>query len=90
VRKPARRSRSASISELHDSIGQRYGRFRQPDPRIRATISSFTQLPGAELEAGLTRLRSDLAAGAWQRRNDALREREQLDLGYRLVVAEIA
>ena len=60
------------------------------DGERRRAISSFAKLTSAQLAAGLERLRSDLASGEWERRNGALRAREQLDLGYRLVVAESA
>jgi Methyltransferase domain len=57
------------------------------DPRVRAGISVFAQLTPEEVEDGLRRLRSDLESGAWRRRNAWLLELEELDLGYRLVVA---
>jgi SAM-dependent methyltransferase len=60
------------------------------DAGVRGAISSFAKLKGAELDEGLARLRSDLASGDWERRQGALRAREQLDLGYRLVVVEVA
>jgi SAM-dependent methyltransferase len=60
------------------------------DAGIRSAISSFAKLPEGQLADGLARLRADLASGAWERRHGALRAREQLDLGYRLVVAEVA
>ncbi len=56
------------------------------DPEVRAGISSFAR-PGAE--AGLARLRADLAAGAWHSRNGHLLAADALDLGYRLVVADL-
>jgi SAM-dependent methyltransferase len=55
------------------------------DPMVRAGISSFARTVGAE--AGLERLRADLASGAWQARHGALLAAEALDVGYRLVVA---
>jgi SAM-dependent methyltransferase len=58
------------------------------DANVRGAISSFAKL--ADPAPGLARLRADLASGAWDRRHGALRAREQLDLGYRLVVAESA
>ena len=60
------------------------------DPGARRAISGFAKLPSAALADGLARLRDDLASGEWERRHGALRAREQLDLGYRLVVAETA
>jgi SAM-dependent methyltransferase len=60
------------------------------DANVRAAISSFTKLEDVELETGLARLRRDLEAGEWERRHRALLELEAVDLGYRLVVAELA
>ncbi|MFO0842899.1 MAG: class I SAM-dependent methyltransferase [Gemmataceae bacterium] len=55
------------------------------DPAVRAGISSFAR-PGAE--AGLARLRADLASGAWHARHGYLLAADELELGYRLVVAD--
>jgi hypothetical protein len=60
------------------------------DAGVRGATSSFAKLTRAELAHGLARLGDDLASGEWDRRDGALRTREQLDLGYRLVVAESA
>jgi SAM-dependent methyltransferase len=60
------------------------------DPRVRQNISGFAGLTEAELEPGLVRLERDLATGEWERRNMALRERAELDCGYRIVVCEFA
>jgi SAM-dependent methyltransferase len=58
------------------------------DPVVRAGISCLAPLED-ELAPGLARLRADLDSGAWQQRNAALLELEELDCGYRLVVAEL-
>jgi hypothetical protein len=39
-----------------------------------------------ELAEGLARLRADIESGAWARRHADLLERDELDLGYRLLV----
>jgi hypothetical protein len=57
------------------------------DPAVRAGISSFA-LPGTE--EGLERLRRDLASGAWEARHADLLGFDRLDLGYRIVVAELS
>ena len=57
------------------------------DARVRAAISSFSKFDAA---AGLARLRRDLDDGAWLAANGALRSLAELDVGYRLVVAECA
>jgi SAM-dependent methyltransferase len=55
------------------------------DPLVRAGISPLAMM-GERADAGLARLAGDLRTGAWQRRHADLLEREELDLGYRLVV----
>jgi SAM-dependent methyltransferase len=56
------------------------------DPAVRAGMSSFAR-PGAE--AGVGRLRADLASGAWHARHGHLLAHDALDVGYRLVVAQL-
>ncbi len=56
------------------------------DPAVRGAISSFAKL--ADPGAGLARLKRDLDSGAWQDRYGPLLEQTNVDLGYRLVVAE--
>jgi SAM-dependent methyltransferase len=55
------------------------------DPDVRGAMSS---LASAASTTGLARLEDDLGTGAWGRRYGALLDREELDLGYRLVTAE--
>jgi SAM-dependent methyltransferase len=57
------------------------------DPAVRAGISSFGRVPSAvgRIEA----LRADLSTGAWQSRHRALLAQEELDIGYRLVIADL-
>jgi SAM-dependent methyltransferase len=55
------------------------------DPSVRAAMSSFARVP--DVESRMAALRRDLASGAWLRRHGALLGRDELDLGYRLVVA---
>lgn len=57
------------------------------DPRVRAGISVFARLTGEEVDRGLERLKADLESGEWHRRNADLLDLEELDLGYRLIVA---
>ena len=40
-----------------------------------------------EVEPGVEQLRADLDSGAWAERHADLLERDELDLGYRLLVA---
>ena len=57
------------------------------DPAVRAGMSGMAALDPDVVQRGITRLRADLDSGAWDRRHGHLRERESLELGYRLVVA---
>lgn len=57
------------------------------DPAVRFGMSGFHSLDEATTGAGVERLRADLASGEWERRFGYLRALEELDLGYRLLVA---
>jgi hypothetical protein len=57
---------------------------------VRPGISTFAELDPEVLERALARLRNDLDSGAWRRRYGGLLTLEELDVGYRLVVAEIS
>ena len=56
------------------------------DPRLRAAMSSFHLID--DVSEPIAQLEADLANGAWQARHGYLLTREDLDLGYRLVVAD--
>jgi SAM-dependent methyltransferase len=60
---------------------------RYLDPQVRANISGLALLSTAEAEAGARRLADDLASGAWHERYGHLLELDELDAGYRLVIA---
>lgn len=66
--------------------------WRRPDayldPSVRAAISGLALLDPARVEAGVARLAADLADGTWARRHGHLRDVDELDLGYRLVIAD--
>jgi SAM-dependent methyltransferase len=57
-----------------------------PDPNIQSAISTFSRV--GKHEAGIEKIRRDLADGSWRRRNHDILEKTQLDLGYRLVIGE--
>jgi SAM-dependent methyltransferase len=59
------------------------------DPDVRAAISAFALMPAEATERALERLAADLASGEWRRRNADLLDRDELDAGYRLVIAEL-
>jgi hypothetical protein len=50
-------------------------------------MSALTLIPDADREHGLRRLRADLNSGEWDRRWGHLFALDELDLGYRIVVA---
>jgi SAM-dependent methyltransferase len=60
------------------------------DPDVRGGMSSFASLTPERKEEGLRRLADDLASGEWDRLYGDLRARDAYDIGYRLVVADVA
>jgi SAM-dependent methyltransferase len=60
------------------------------DPRVRRASSIWHLLPDGVADAGLDRLRRDLESGEWDRRYGPLRTQAELDIGVRLVIADIA
>jgi SAM-dependent methyltransferase len=75
--------------DCHDGFFAAY--WRRPeaylDPDVRAGISAFGMLDKDVVEHALELLADDLESGEWYRRNEQLLELDELDLGYRLVVA---
>ncbi len=75
-----------------DGFGGAY--WRRPhaylDAEVRAGISMLALTAKSQLREGLSRLRADLATGVWTDRHADLLDRPQLDLGYRLVVSDLA
>jgi SAM-dependent methyltransferase len=60
------------------------------DPAVRRGISTFAKLPPDVVDRGLSRLSDDLRSGRWEKLFGHLRERDSVDLGYRLVIAKAA
>jgi SAM-dependent methyltransferase len=60
------------------------------DPRRRAAMSGFAQLSRQAYKSGLERLACDLQSGAWHQRFGKLLARESLDIGYRLLIADVS
>jgi SAM-dependent methyltransferase len=58
------------------------------DPAVRRNISVFARLPAPEVDAAVARLRADLESGAWRARNADIVGKAQMDLGYRLLIAD--
>jgi len=59
------------------------------DPEVRRASSVWHAMAPAEIEPGLTALRADLESGAWDERHGHLRTAAELDVGMRLVVADV-
>jgi SAM-dependent methyltransferase len=79
----------------HDCQDGFYGAFwRRPraylDPAVREGISVFARLSKPEIDQALIRLRHDLDSGAWRVRHAHLIALDELDLGYCIVIAELA
>ena len=60
------------------------------DPTIRANMSTFALLSTYAVEAGLRALARDLASRTWQHRYAEILDLPELDVGYRIVLAEFA
>ncbi len=59
------------------------------DPEVRRASSVWHQLPEDEVELGLARLEADLESGRWDERHGHLRDLPELDVGLRLLSAEL-
>jgi SAM-dependent methyltransferase len=59
------------------------------DPRVRAATSAWDFLPPEVSERALEHLRRDLESGEWDRRYGHLRTTPELDVGLRLIRAEL-
>jgi hypothetical protein len=59
------------------------------DEGVRESMAVFKRLDPTETQTGLERLAGDLATHRWHARHSDLLAREALDLGYRLLVAEL-
>ncbi len=57
------------------------------DAEVRASISTFASIDPVVVDTAIERLRADLDSGAWHRAHAELLELDELDLGYRLIVA---
>jgi SAM-dependent methyltransferase len=88
-------TRIEPVPVAHDwEDGFLFAFWRRPeaylDPVVRANISVFSRLDEAEVAGFAARLRADLDSGAWARRNADVLAADELDGGYRLLVAECA
>ena len=74
----------------HDCLDGFLGAYwRRPqyylDPSIRSGMSTFGKI--RDVDSGVARLRRDLEDGAWQQKYGHLPGQSELDLGYRLIIA---
>lgn len=58
------------------------------DPDARAAISGLALLGDEITRPAIRRLTEDIASGGWDARYGHLRELDELDLGYRIIIAE--
>ncbi len=76
-------------AECADGFNGAY--WRRPraytDPVVWRPMSALALIPDADREEGMRRLRADLDSGEWHRQWGHLLALDELDLGYRLVVA---
>jgi SAM-dependent methyltransferase len=76
-------------AECADGFNAAY--WRRPraytDPRVWRAMSALALIPAADRDEGIRRLRADLDSGEWHRQWGHLLALDELDLGYRLVVA---
>jgi SAM-dependent methyltransferase len=77
----------------HDCVDGFFGAYwRRPelllDETVRNGISVFAKVDQEEVERAIGELRADLESGAWQERHSDLLDLDELDLGYKLVIAE--
>jgi SAM-dependent methyltransferase len=78
----------------HDCVDGFYQAFwRRPhlylSAEIRNNISVFRRLPDDEVDGAMAHLRRDLDDGTWRTRNADLLDRDEVDVGLRLVVADV-
>ena len=61
---------------------------RYLDPVVQGGTSTYAQLDPSVVARGTARLREDLASGAWDAKYGALRGMTEMDIGYRLLIAQ--
>jgi hypothetical protein len=72
---------------LHGRLHRRPNAYL--DEAIRANMSTFALLDGRLVADGVARLARDLTDRSWHSRYASLLTLPELDVGYRLVVAEL-
>jgi SAM-dependent methyltransferase len=84
-----------SVPVPHDCVDGFGGAFwRRPDAYLTDTVrqgmSLFAMTPNQEVQEGLSRLQADLSSGDWQLHHSDLLHLPELDLGYRLLIADLS
>lgn len=76
-------------ADCADGFNAAYWRHprRYLDPQIWRPMSALALIPDTDRERGMRRLRADLDSGQWHIRWGHLLALDELDLGYRVVVA---
>jgi SAM-dependent methyltransferase len=59
------------------------------DPNVRRASSSWHHMDQDEIDQGLAKLAADIESGRWDERNGHLRTQLELDVGLRLLTAEL-
>lgn len=85
--------RTVAVPVPHDCVDGFGGAYwRRPeaylDDGVRRSISGFAMLDPGATEQAMKQLRADLDSGSWHRRNAELLHLDELDVGYRLVIAD--
>lgn len=86
-------SRVETVPVPHDCTDGFLGaHWRAPqsylDPAVRQGMSVFAKTPADHVERGLAHLAHDLRTGGWSDRHQDLLALTELDVGYRLLIAE--
>jgi SAM-dependent methyltransferase len=78
-------------ADCHDGFFHAYWRrpYAYLDEGVRESMAVFRRLDPKQTRTGLEQLAGDLASHRWHARHCRLLDREALDLGYRLLVAEL-
>jgi SAM-dependent methyltransferase len=58
------------------------------DPIVRESISTFSKI--GNVDSQLARLKRDIVSGAWEQRYASLMDLKALDLGYRILISQLA
>lgn len=74
----------------HDIRDGMLGAFWRRPERYLDADALFAGIDPAAVDRAIAQLRNDIESGAWRRRYGGLLSREELDVGYRLVRAELS